>query len=390
MTRSSLRAKLLAGAAATVLAVTLTPAVEAQGPNFLFGPMSFNADLAELPSLTAFPATTNNTRTQIFYGASELGSPLFTATEIAFRYDGPLPPTSPGVDFPITQLTVRVGTTAVGSPRGSFGGNLTSPLTTIFDGATTIRIDESNAAPEPWSPSWTFPINPPLNVDLTGGGFFVVEFMIRGNSAAGAGHGSLDQARQPEGAFGGTAVVEGTGCSAGAGQPIAAIQPFGTRPFSGAYDVYAPGGAYSLNATGLGPNAPAALLIGFSDTFDPLFGNLPFQFTPQCALLQSIDAFLPAIANPMGTITAQTPGSFFSIPPRPALQGTTLFHQFLSFVPTVNPPFGLVATNRARITLGGLTQPPFPLWTVAHRADPDAAFATDIGPHALAMRITTL
>ena len=63
---------------------------------------------------------------------------------------------------------------------------------------------------------------------------------------------------------------------------------------------------------------------------------------------------------------------------------------FLSFVPNVNPPFGLITTNRARITLGGWTQPTFPFWTVAHRADPDAAFATDIGPQALAIRVTTL
>jgi hypothetical protein len=89
---------------------------------------------AELGSYSLLPLTRPDARIQVFYDEAEVGSAPFVATELALRYDGPIPAVGVPGPFTITRLQIRLGVSSIVNPGADFAGNLTQPLTSVFDG----------------------------------------------------------------------------------------------------------------------------------------------------------------------------------------------------------------------------------------------------------------
>src|SRR5687768_13565382 len=101
----------------------------------------------ETPGYSLLPLMQPNARVQMFFDAAEVGAPPFTAVELAWRYDGPVPEVGAPGPFSITRLQIRVGVSAVAAPGAEFGANLTQPLTTVFDGPWSYLPDNGSQAP---------------------------------------------------------------------------------------------------------------------------------------------------------------------------------------------------------------------------------------------------
>jgi hypothetical protein len=96
---------------------------------------------SELSSFSLVPFMQPESRVQMFYDATEVGASAFVATELALRYDGPIPQVGAPGPFTISRLQIRLGTTAVAAPGATFASNLTQPLTTVFDGPVSYLPD---------------------------------------------------------------------------------------------------------------------------------------------------------------------------------------------------------------------------------------------------------
>ena len=82
--------------------------------------------------------------------ASAAGTTPFVATEMSWRYDGPVPAVRAPGPFTIQQFVIRIGKTAIAKPGANFDGNLTEPLTQVFNGQWTYYPDTGFAMPHAW------------------------------------------------------------------------------------------------------------------------------------------------------------------------------------------------------------------------------------------------
>lgn len=361
-----------------VLVAMLASATAAQ--NFLYMPTSRAPATQELNSFRIVPLMRPSARTQMFYDATEAGAPTFVATKMSLRYDGPIPPVGAPGPFTIQRLRVAVGATGVAIPGPSFAGNLTQPLTTVFDGRVTYWPDQGTSGPEPWgafNDRLTFQFSQPVQIMIPTGGYFVVDLAIEGNDLSGQAHTMLDAARGAGGPIDGIAINSGIGCSVTQGGPTATIATSG---------VHAPGGVHSIHGDHLGANAAVFAAIGASETV-AAFGPLPLSLPgTSCQIYTSSDFMLPLQADALGALAPFANGSTLAIPALPFFQGARLYEQLVSYVPGANP-WSLVFSDKRAITLGMLTPPNPGFYAVSHGFDANAAVADDTGSHGYALRV---
>lgn len=363
------------------LAVASLPA-----QNFLQLPSSANPsmDLNSYDGL-GLPFMSVDSRVQMFFDATEVGASTFVADQLSLRYDGPLPAAGAPGPFSIQRLQVRIGTTTVSMPFATFAGNLTQPLTTVYDGPWSFLPDSGSQLPHAWGgPANTlqFPFDSLVPISIPSGGWLVVEFVVEGNNmfAFGFAHAILDGATTSGGVANGTAVAVGHGCEAGVGQPAAAMTTFGT---------YAPGAAHHANATGLGAHAIAIWLIGLDNTQT---GGIPLPldlFGTNCTLYTDPAAFSGVLADANGAVTGVQPATTLSLFAEPSFSGVPIHEQFVSLVETANP-YGWVLTNAVEVTLGSFVAPGRGTYTVSHDTEADALFANDVRTFGYAMQLRTL
>jgi len=367
--------------AALLTAALATGTLFSQSPLHL--PATQQAGVVDVNGFSILPWNQDNSRAQMFYGASEVGSSTFTATALSFRFDGPIPAVGAPGPFTIQRLRVAVGTTTVANPTAAFDANLSHPLTTIFDGPRSYLPDQGSNFPEPWGgvdAALTFAFPQPVPVAIPPGGRFVVQLIIEGNSLNGQAHAMLDAWDSTGGVVDGSSVVTGQGCAAAPGAAAATMATQGTL---------APGAAHALTGTGLGSDAPVFAIVGFSDTQGPL-GTLPFALPgTACSIRTSFDIYWLLFADAQGDVTAANPQAWLSVPADPALNGLQLFEQLLGVVPTANQPFGFVLSNSAEVTLGTFSAPIDPVYFVAHSSSATFPFADEVGPKAVALQIQT-
>jgi hypothetical protein len=338
---------------------------------------------AETPGYSLVPLMQPNARVQMFFDAAEVGSSSFTATELAWRYDGPVPQVGAPGPFTIARLQLKVGVTSVQTPAAQFGANLTQPLTTVFDGAWTYLPDNGSAAPHPWGGpggTLTFPFTAPLPVTIGTGQWLVIDVTMEGNNIAmfGFAHAMLDGANTTGGFTNGTAVAYGQGCSASATAAPATAAATG---------LFGPGGAHVLGGSGLGANAFVLGAFGLSDTmsFVPLPLTLPGT---ACTLLASPDVTFASVTDGNGTLSGASAFTLL-LPPDPAISGVTVFEQLASLVPAANP-WGIVLSNAVAVNLGTWAPPGRGTWLVAHDVDANAQYANMLKAFGFATRLRTL
>lgn len=352
--------------------------------NYLQLPVSA-APSAELPNYSLLPLMQVNSRVQMFYTATEVGSSAFTANQLEFRFDGPVPQVGAPGPFLIQRLRIAIGTTTVAMPGASFADNLSVPLQPVFDAPWSFLPDPGSASPHPWgapNSSLTFTFQTPAAVTIPANGWLVVDLVMEGNNIANFGysHALLDGASTTGGVVDGQAMNYGQGCSLGSSQPAATIASTGIR---------APGAAFFLTGQNLGANAPVFAVFGLSDTTSS-FGPLPYTLpgTP-CNLLTSIDFSRVLFADAAGAITGTQQGAAMAIPADPGFVGLGLFAQLAAYAPAANS-WDLITSDGLALTLGSLAPLGRGTYMVGNGDSATAPFATSVKPFGFAMRLRTL
>jgi hypothetical protein len=369
---------LLLGAAG--LAALAVPAI---AQNVLLLPASASPT-SELPNYGLYPFAYTNARVQMFFDATEVGASSFTATEISFRYDGPLPQVGAPGPFTIQRLQIRIGATTVGLPDARFNANLAAPLTTAFDSQVIYYPDPGVAALHPWGApngSLTFTFLAPVAVSIPPGGWFVVEIAMDNNnfSMFGFAHTMIDAASTPGGPVDGQSVTFGSGCSIAGATPPATIGITGLR---------APGAAHFVTGQNLGTNAAVMVLYGLDNT-QSVFGPLPLRMPgTNCDLLVSADVTSLTFADGSGNLTAGLSNAL-SVPPDPVLAGFVLHEQLAALSPGANA-FQIAFSNAQTVTLGSLSRPGRGTYLVGNSQSAIAPLATHVLPLGTAVRLTTL
>lgn len=349
--------------------------------NYLELPVTANP-ATELPNYSLLPFMQPNSRVQMFYDATEVGSASFVATELSLRYDGPIPQVGAPGPFTIQQLTIAIGTTSIPMPGADFAANLTQPLTTVFSGSWNYLPDPGSASPHPWGApngSLTFPFASPTPIAVQPGEWFVVDVTMVGNNISNFGfsHAIVDGANTTGGVTGGSASNYGQGCAAGAGQQLAVASTSGT---------YAPGAVHFLSGQHLGANAPVVGVFGLSDTV--AFVPLPFTLPgTSCTLLASPDFTPVSLADASGAVG----GTQFALalPAEPAINGVVIYEQLASLVGGANP-WGIVFSDAVAVGLGSFAPLGRGTYTVGHDVDAGAAYANVVRAFGYALRLTTL
>lgn len=338
---------------------------------------------AELGSYSLLPLTRPDARIQVFYDQAEVGSAPFVATELALRYDGPIPAVGVPGPFTITRLQIRLGVSSIVNPGADFAANLTQPLTPVFDGPHTYLPDDGSASPHPWGGpggTLTFPFTAPVPITVAAGQWLVVEVQMEGNTLpiSGLAHPMLDGAATTGGFANGSAANYGQGCATGPGVPNATATATG---------LFGPGGAHFLGGQHLGANTIVFAAFGLSDTV--AFVPLPFTLPgTSCSLLTSADVAAVTISDANGAVTGAN-AVVLPLAADPAFSGIMLFEQLVSLVPGANP-FDLVFSDAIAVTLGTWTPPGRGTHLVAHDANANAAYANSIRAFGYALRLTTL
>ncbi|MCR9244271.1 MAG: hypothetical protein NXI31_04510 [bacterium] len=361
-----------------LLTTALTAGLTAQ--SYLEMPATANPSL-ELPDFGLRPFAQRSSRVQMFFDASEVGASTFTATEVAFRWDGPLPRVGAPGPFNIQRLRISIGVTTVATPAARFADNLSSSLTTVFDSTVNYFPDPGSASPHPWggpndSLRFPFTVNVPLTIPA--GGWLVLDVQMENNnfSMFGFAHTILDGVATSGGPSDGQAVSFGQGCSIDGSTPPVTIGVEGTK---------APGAAHFITGQNLGADAPLIVAFGLSNTRS-LFGALPLTFPgTNCDLLVSLDATTLTFADSTGALT----GLPFVVPPVAAYAGVTLHHQLVAFAPAANS-LGAAFSNAQTVTLGTLAAPGRGTYVVSHGSDADATIATEVSAFGYAARLGTL
>ncbi len=335
----------------------------------------------ELPNYSVLPLMQPNARVQMFYDATEVGSSSFLADRIEFRFDGPIPQVGAPGPFAITRLQIHIGTTTVAMPGASFAGNLTQPLTTVFDAPWSYLPDPGSASPHPWGGpggGLTFVFTTTVPITIPAGGWLVVDLQMEGNNIASFGfsHAILDGATTTGGVTNGSASNYGQGCSAGIGLPAATVTASG---------IFAPGGAHFLNGQNLGAYAPVVAVFGLSNGA-PLPLTLPGT---SCTLLASLDVTSAMLADATGAVAGNQPAAALVLPADPAISGFLVYEQFGSLVATANP-WGIVLSNAVAVTLGSFANPGRGTYSVAHDTNANATLANVVKAFGYAMRLRTL
>jgi hypothetical protein len=360
------------------VAITVCASALAQGTLHL--PASFAPDGNELDRWNDVPLMRKNARAQSFYDALETGATAFTARELSWRYDGPIPKV--GAPGPFTaRVRLALGSTAVPLPGASFAQNLSQPLTVAFDQTISYLPDPGSQTPEPWGGpqgGLVFPLIAPVPIAVPAGGWFVVDMSVTDNTNDGLTHALLDGATVAGGPIDGNAFSSGIGCAAAPTAPTATIATSG---------VHAPGAAHSVHGRGLGAFASVFAGIGFSDSVGPV-GPLPFTLPgTTCLIRHGWDAYWVMQADASGAVAAFAPPSLFPVSPNPALSNLTFFEQLASVVPGANPPWGLVFSDLRTVTLGTLSAPPRGIYLVSHKDSASAPVADSVRPFGFALRV---
>jgi hypothetical protein len=360
----------------------LGAAVPAQ--SFLSLPATANP-ASELPSYTLLPLMQVNCRVQFFYTATEVGSAQFTADQLEWRYDGPIPQVGYPGPFQIQRLRIDVGVTTTPLPGPRFTDNLTQPLQPVFDGPWTFLPDPGSAFPHPWGApngSLTFPFQTPAAITIPAGGWLVVDVRMEGNNIANFGysHAILDGAATSGGVVDGSHQLYGQGCAVAPGQPAASLSVSGTL---------APGAAYFLSGQNLGAFAPVFTVFGLSNTTSS-FGPLPFAIPgSSCQILSSIDYYGIATADAAGTMTGNQASSALAVPANPAFTGVQIYSQLATLAPAASN-FGVAVSNAAAVTLGSFQPLGRGTYLVGNGDSALAPLATEVRAFGCAMRLRTL
>ncbi|MBP8301403.1 MAG: hypothetical protein KA020_13635 [Planctomycetes bacterium] len=368
-----------------VVALCLCSAVASlSAQNYLELPVSATPS-QELQNYSLLPLMQVNSRVQMFYTATEVGSPTFTANQLEFRFDGPVPQVGAPGPFLIQRLQISIGVSTIAMPGARYADNLTQPLVPVFDGPWSFYPDPGSASPHPWGApngSLTFPFTVPASVTIPNGGWLVVDLVMEGNNIANFGysHALLDGATTTGGVVDGQSMPFGQGCSLGTSQPTATMAVTGTR---------APGAAFFLNATNLAPNSPAFALFGLSNTVGA-FGPLPYNLAgSSCNFLTSIDFSSILLADAAGSITGSQAGASLAVPADPGFAGLNLFAQVASYAPGANP-WDVVLTDGTAITLGSIGTLGRGTYLVGNGDSATSPIATSVKPFGFAMRLRTL
>ncbi len=349
--------------------------------NYLYLPATANPANTELSNYAMSPLMTTDAKAQFFFSAAEAGAAFFAATELALRFDGPIPQVGAPGPFVIQRLTIDVGVSTVGRPESRFAANLTTPLLTVFDQGISFLPDQGSKTPDDWggtNNTLVFPFSAPAGIAIPPGGWFVVQITVRGNANNGLAHAMLD-AKKIASLANGSATSSGLGCAADPQAPNATILSQGT---------YAPGCAHSLYGAGLGANSAVLTMLGASDQN---FGGLTLPFLlpgTGCSAYCSFDLALPQVADATGAIAAQTASSFVGVPPEPAFNGAAFFAQHVALVPAANQ-YGVVLSDKRTIQLGSYAPPQNGIWYVSNSASANASHATVADALGLALRVKT-
>lgn len=354
----------------------------AQQSGFLYLPATLNPANRDLPRFSIEPFSSANARLQAFYDAKEVGRSSFVATELALRWDGPLPKVGAPGPFTIDRLRIRVGVSAVPFPGPAFDANLTTAPVVVFDGKHSYWPDQGVMGVGPWGgPKGTlrFPFKNPVKVTIPKGGWLVIEITTRNNSIVKAfAHTILDAATGTGGPTNGSAKSFGLGCAAGSGSGPAVVKTAG---------LHAPGASFSLHGDRLGPNAPVVAVLGASDKTS-VFGPLPFRVPgTSCRIYTSWEAFVTMRADASGSISPNAPGSRIAVPSDKAFDGARVFAQLVSLVPGANAPWGLVFSDARAITLGRFSTPNHGFAVVADSTSAAAVAADHVRITGIAMRL---
>jgi len=362
----------------------LTAAPVSSQPGGLAMPASQMPAFVELGSYSLVPWMGEEGRVQQFYDAAEVGAQAFTATGLDLRFDGPIPAVGAPGPFTVDRVKISIGTSTVGTPGPSFAGNVTSPMTVVFDQAVTYWPDQGSFFPSQWgglNGGLSFPFNAPVSVSIPAGGWLVVEFAISGNNLAGAAHAILDAHQGTGGPYDGAASSSGLGCSVSVGAPPATITTSG---------VHAPGATHFLEGAELGANAPVLAILGASDT-TALFGSLPWNLPgTNCTIYNSWNVFLNSTTDALGQTYANDPALAVVLGVDPALNFVTYYAQFASLVPSANQPWGLVFSDKRTVQLGGVNANTNGMYTISNSLSATASFGDYSGEFGYAMRLSTL
>lgn len=352
--------------------------------NYAYLPASLNPNGNELANYSLRPFMQPNSKVQMFFDATEVGSNAINLDELTLRWDGPLPQVGAPGPFSIQRLRINVGVSTVATPGATFAANLTAPLTNVFDSPWTYLPDPAVTGFHAWGEpgnSLKFPFTTPVSVTIPPNSWLVLEMVMEGNNIANFGfsHALVDAARATGGPVEGVVTNYGTGCSA-PGLAPAVIGSTGT---------HAPGAAHFVNGQNLGANAPVFLMLGLSDTTSSL-GTLPLALPgTNCTFLQSIDTYRLLVANASGAIANNSQEAAVVIPPNPVLNGVVMLEQLLSVVPGANAPWDFVLSDARRVQLGSLTPPSRGTWTVSHGSLATPAIADKVEALGLAVRLRT-
>lgn len=343
------------------------------------------APQTELADYALYPLMQPESRVQMFYDSTEVGSTSFTADRLELRYDGPIPQVGHPGPFAIQRLQLRIGTTAVALPGARFDDNLSQPLTTVFDGPWTYLPDPGSAFPHPWggpSGTLTFVFSTPAPITIPVGGWLVVDLVMEGNNISNFGfaHAILDGVDTTGGPVNGTAQNYGQGCPPGAGL---------ATPTIGNTGVMAPGAAHFVTGSELGANAPVFAIFGLSNTISH-FGPLPFHLTgTSCSFLASIEVYSLLFADAAGTIAGAQAAAAIAVPADNAFAGLKLYEQLAAFAPGANP-YDVALSDGLEVTLGSIQAPSRGTYAVTHDASATDPIATGIRAFGYAMRLRTL
>lgn len=367
----------------SVLASALTLAAlptDAVAQRYLHLPATQQPNVVDLNTFSILPWSQSNSRAQFFYGPAEVGASSFTATGLSFRFDGPIPAVGAPGPFTIQRVRLNVGVTSVTQPGARFDGNLSQPLTTVFDGPVTYRPDPGSNFPEPWggqNDDLTFAFNQPLSVTIPSGGRLVVEILLEGNSLMGQAHAMFD-------AFGTTGgIVDGTIAPLGGGCPLS---PGGATPALAVVGTVAPGAAHALTGTDLGANAPVFGVVGFDNAMSTL-GPLPYTLpNSTCTFYSSFDLYWLMFADAAGTIAGTDPAAWLNVPADPSLTGLTLYEQLVAITPGANQPYGFAVSDAVTVALGSYTAPFDDVYMAAHSTSATFPYADEIEAKAIAVR----
>ena len=340
-------------------------------------PSSANPTM-ELGNYSQLPLMQPNARVQMFYDATEVGSSSFTADELSFRYDGPIPQVGAPGPFTIQNLRIDVGVTTIPMPGAEFAANLTQPLTTVFNGPWSYMPDPGMTFPHAWgapSGSLTFAFTTPVAVTIPVGGWLVIDVTMEGNDIASFGfsHALLDGANTSGGIGNGSATLFGQGCNAGQGPAAATIASTG---------LYAPGAAHFLSGQNLGASAIAVTVFGLVDPNATLPGT-------NCTINVDPIVMKVVVTDANGAFGPTQSGAALAIPVDGSFAGLTIFEQAVSLVPSANP-WGLVSSNAAAVTLGIMAPLGRGFYSVAHDNSAVSEFANVVRPFGYAARLHTL